>query len=123
MTNDPSYEEQLRLLAGLDFSHPSDDMPLTGNVTLRDRFQRASYFSGAVPPRRRGRSARPWRVMAIARNASVPFGAPYSEFGVYDTEYRTVCDLTNLCDHFELTSLPQRDLDQADRLRPPARNC
>ena len=36
----------------------------------------------------------------------VPFGAPYSEFGVYDTEYRTVCDLTNLCYYFELTTAP-----------------
>ncbi len=25
MTNDPPYDEQLRLLAGLDFSHPADE--------------------------------------------------------------------------------------------------
>ena len=34
-------------------------------------------------------------LMAIMRNVSVPFGAPYTEFGVYNTEYRTVVDLTN----------------------------
>ena len=121
MTNDPSYEEQLRLLAGLDFSHPSDDMPLPGNVNPRDRFQRASYFSALLPPPRDERAAVAG-VMAIARNASVPFGAPYSEFGVYDTEYRTVCDLTNRCYYFELTTAPNviwTELDKLD-LQPGA---
>ena len=43
-------------------------------------------------------------VMAIMRNVSVPFGAPYAEFGVYNTEYRTVTDLTNRMYFFELTT-------------------
>ena len=55
--------------------------------------------------------------MAIARNASVPFGAPYSEFGVYDTEYRTVCDLTNRCYYFELSTAPNVILDRAGQAR------
>ena len=33
-------------------------------------------------------------LIAIMRDVSVPFGAPYTEFGVYNTEYRTVVDLT-----------------------------
>ena len=115
MTNDPSYEEQLRLLAGLDFSHPSDDMPLPGNVNPRDRFQRASYFS-ALLPEPRDESAAVAGVMAIARNASVPFGAPYDKFGIYDTEYRTVCDLTNRCYYFEFTTAPNVIWTELDKL-------
>jgi penicillin V acylase-like amidase (Ntn superfamily) len=118
MTNDPPYDEQLRLLAGLDLSSPHDDMPLPGNVNPRDRFQRASYFS-ALLPEPRGERAAVAGVMAIARNASVPFGAPYREFGVYDTEYRTVCDLTSRCCYFEFTTAPNviwTELEQA-RLR------
>ena len=42
MTNDPTYDEQLTLLAQQDFSHPSRDMPLPGNVNAVDRFQRAA---------------------------------------------------------------------------------
>ena len=45
-------------------------------------------------------------MLAIMRNVSVPFGAPYGEFGVYNTEYRTVCDLTNRVYFFELTTSP-----------------
>ena len=44
--------------------------------------------------------------MAIMRNVSVPFGAPYGDFGVYNTEYRTVTDLTNNMYFFELTTSP-----------------
>ena len=43
MTNDPTYEQQLALLQKQDFSKPSSDMPLPGNVNPRDRFQRATY--------------------------------------------------------------------------------
>ncbi len=121
MTNDPAYDEQLRLLATLDFSRPSGDMPLPGNVNARDRFQRASYFSALLPPPRDEREAAAG-VLAIARNVSVPFGAPYSDFGIYDTEYRTVCDLTNRCYYFELTTAPNviwTELDKLD-LKPGA---
>jgi choloylglycine hydrolase len=42
MTNDPPYDQQLALLKQQDFSHPSSDMPLPGNVKPTDRFQRAT---------------------------------------------------------------------------------
>jgi choloylglycine hydrolase len=45
-------------------------------------------------------------VLAIARNVSVPFGAPYKGFGIYNTEYRTATDLTNGRYFFELTTSP-----------------
>ncbi len=44
--------------------------------------------------------------MAIMRNVSVPFGAPYAEFGVYNTEYRTVIDLKDKLYLFELSTSP-----------------
>jgi choloylglycine hydrolase len=105
MTNDPPYDEQLALLKGLDFSKPSSDLPLPGNVNPRDRFQRASYYLGMLPEPRNEREAVAG-VLAIARNVSVPFGAPYRGFGVYNTEYRTAIDLTNGRYFFELTTSP-----------------
>jgi choloylglycine hydrolase len=42
MTNDPTYDEQLALLKQHDFSKPSSDTPLPGNVKAADRFQRAA---------------------------------------------------------------------------------
>src|SRR5690606_5440128 len=49
MTNDPTYDEQLALLAKQDFSHPTRELPLPGNVNPVDRFQRAAYYSALLP--------------------------------------------------------------------------
>ena len=105
MTNDPTYDEQLTLLAAQDFSNPSSAMTLPGNVNPVDRFQRAAYYSALLPKPASEREAVAG-VMAIMRNVSVPFGAPYADFGVYNTEYRSVCDLTNRTYFFELTTSP-----------------
>lgn len=105
MTNDPTYDEQLALLAEQDFSQPSSDMPLPGNVNPRDRFQRAAYYSALLPEPKSEREAAA-SVLAIMRNVSVPFGAPYRDFGIYNTEYRTVADLTHGRYFFELTTSP-----------------
>ncbi len=115
MTNDPTYDEQLALLSQQDFTHPSRDMPLPGNVNAVDRFQRAAYYSALLPRPDSEREAVA-SVMAIMRNVSVPFGAPYAEFGVYNTEYRTVTDLTNRMYFFELTTSPNVIWVQMDRL-------
>jgi len=105
MTNDPPYDQQLALLQGLDFSHPSSDTPLPGNVAPTDRFARASYYSALLPEPKDEREAVAG-VLAIARNVSVPFGAPYRGFGIYNTEYRTVSDLTHGRYFLELTTSP-----------------
>ncbi|BBY90262.1 linear amide C-N hydrolase [Mycolicibacterium tokaiense] len=115
MTNDPTYDEQLQLLAAHDFSHPTGVTPLPGNVNAVDRFQRAAYFSALLPEPAGERQAVA-AVMAVARNVSVPFGAPYEDFGVYNTEYRTVCDLTNRTYYFELTTSPSVLWAQLDGL-------
>ncbi len=116
MTNDPTYAEQLALLSQQDFSHPSREMALPGNVNAVDRFQRAAYFSALLPKPASEREAVA-SVMAIMRNVSVPFGAPYAEFGVYNTEYRTVTDLSNRIYFFELTTSPNVLWVQMDRLK------
>ena len=105
MTNDPSYDQQLALLAGQDFSNPSSDMPLPGNVNPRDRFQRASYYLALLPDPASEREAAA-SILSVARNVSVPFGAPYKSFGIYNTEYRTAMNLTDRRYYFELTTSP-----------------
>lgn len=105
MTNDPTYDQQLELLQKLDFSKPSSDTPLPGNVKPTDRFQRAAYYVALLPEPQSERQAVAG-MLAVARNVSVPFGAPYKGFGIYNTEYRTVIDLTKLRYYFELTTSP-----------------
>jgi penicillin V acylase-like amidase (Ntn superfamily) len=105
MTNDPTYDQQLALLQKQDFSKPSSDMPLPGNVNPRDRFQRAAYYMALLPQPKNEREAVAG-MFAIARNVSVPFGAPYESFGIYNTEYRTVMNLTDKRYYFELTTSP-----------------
>jgi choloylglycine hydrolase len=119
MTNDPTYDEQLALLGKLDFTKPSSDTPLPGNVKATDRFQRAAYYAAMLPKPGSEREAVA-SVLAIARNVSVPFGAPYKGFGIYNTEYRTVMNLTNQRYFFEFTTAPNviwADLGKFD-LRP-----
>lgn len=123
MTNDPTYNEQLELLSRHDFSHPSMETSLPGNVNAVDRFQRAAYYSALLPEPESERQAVA-AVMAIMRNVSVPFGAPYGDFGIYNTEYRVVSDLTHLVYFFELTTSPNTiwvnfdELDVADGSDP-----
>jgi penicillin V acylase-like amidase (Ntn superfamily) len=105
MTNDPVYDQQLALLAKEDYGKPSSTLTIPGNVNPVDRFHRASYFVQLLPEPKNEREAVAG-VLAIARNVSVPFGAPYKDFGIYNTEYRTVCNLTNKTYYFELTTSP-----------------
>jgi penicillin V acylase-like amidase (Ntn superfamily) len=117
MTNDPTYDQQLALLRKADFSKPSSEMPLPGNVNPRDRFLRAAYYEALLPEPKNEREAVAG-IFAIARNVSVPFGAPYQNFGIYNTEYRTVMNLTDKRYYFELTTSPNviwADLTRMDR--------
>jgi penicillin V acylase-like amidase (Ntn superfamily) len=116
MTNDPTYDQQLELLKQHDFSHPSSDTPLPGNVRATDRFQRVAYYAAILPDPKNEREAVA-SSLAIVRNVSVPFGAPYKGFGIYNTEYRTVSNLTQQRYYFELTTIPNviwADLNKFD---------
>ena len=57
-------------------------LPLPGNVNAVDRFQRATYYTALLPDPATERQAVA-HLLSVMRNASVPFGAPYGEFGVY----------------------------------------
>lgn len=105
MTNDPTYDEQLALLREMDFSKPSSEIPLPGNVKATDRFQRAAYFSAMMPEPKTEREAIA-SILAVTRNVSVPFGAPYKNFVNYNTEYRTAINLNARRYLFELTTSP-----------------
>ncbi|MFJ3828842.1 linear amide C-N hydrolase [Streptomyces sp. NPDC090046] len=93
MTNEPAYDEQLRLLREqvrrvreLGHDEPSSEVPLPGNVNSVDRFQRAAYFSALLPEPADDRQAIAG-ILAVTRNASVPFGVPYRE-GRPDVQHR-----------------------------------
>jgi choloylglycine hydrolase len=105
MTNDPTYDEQLALLKKQDFSKPSSTVPVPGNVNAIDRFQRATYYLNNLTKPASEREAAAG-ILAVARNVSVPFGAPYKGFGLYNTEYRTAANLTDKTYFFELTTSP-----------------
>ena len=106
MTNDPPLDEQLAHLATFDFRNATRQMPLPGNVDPKDRFVRSAYFLQMLPEPKNDRDAIAG-IIAIARNASVPFGAPNNLPGtLYNTEYRTAIDLTNRRYFFELSTVP-----------------
>ncbi|MDO8267786.1 MAG: linear amide C-N hydrolase [Moraxellaceae bacterium] len=106
MTNDPAYDEQLANLARYDFTNATRQTQLPGNVDPRDRFVRSAYYLKMLPEPKSEREAIAG-ILAIARNASVPFGAPNNIPGsLYNTEYRTAIDLSNRRYFFELTTTP-----------------
>ncbi len=106
MTNDPPYDEQLRQLEKWNFKDATRETPLPGNVNPIDRFVRANYFLQTLREPQDERAAIA-TVFSIARNASVPFNAPYKRVGtIYDTEYRTVTNLNGRRYFFELTTSP-----------------
>jgi choloylglycine hydrolase len=106
MTNDPPYDKQLALLSKYNFTDATRNTALPGNVSPTDRFIRASYFLHFIAQPKSDREAIA-NVLSIARNVSVPFGAPNNAPGtVYNTEYRTALDLTNKRYFFELATAP-----------------
>ena len=104
MTNAPEYDKQLELLSNKDFANPTMETQVPGNVNPRDRFQRATYFLSVLtkPTTERAGVA---GMFGLIRNVSIPFGAPVNG-STFDTEYRTVSDLTADRYFFELTMAP-----------------
>lgn len=67
--------------------------------------QRAAYFMDVLPEPKGERQAVA-SMLAIIWNCSVPFGAPYGDFGIYNTEYRAVTNFTSRRYYYELTTDP-----------------
>lgn len=106
MTNDPSYPEHLAYRATFNFDGATRQTAIPGNVDPAHRFIRADYYRQMLPEPKNEREAIAG-ILAIARNVSVPFGAPNKVPGsLYNTEYRTAVDLTNRKYYFELTTSP-----------------
>ncbi|MEQ5836338.1 linear amide C-N hydrolase [Marinobacter sp. NFXS9] len=109
MTNDPAFPEQLKMLGQQDYSNPSRDMTLPGNVNPIDRFQRASYFLNVLKEPASDRAAVA-TMMSLLYNVSVPIGAPYkgrdSTYDSYSTEYRTIADQKRRRYFLQLSTLP-----------------
>jgi len=106
MTNDPSYDQQLANRASYNFDNATRQTPIPGNTDAKDRFIRADYYRQWLPEPKDTREAIA-ATLAIARNVSVPFGAPNRAPGsLYNTEYRTAMDLTNRTYFFEFTTAP-----------------
>jgi penicillin V acylase-like amidase (Ntn superfamily) len=104
MTNAPEYDKQLERLGQRDFANPTMETQVPGNVNPRDRFQRATYdLSVLTKPKteREGIAG----MFGLIRSVSIPFGAPVNG-STFDTEYRTVSDLTGKRYFFELTTAP-----------------
>lgn len=106
MTNDPPFDQQLAYLKQFNFTNATRQTMLPGNVDPTHRFVRATYFEEMLPKTKTERQAIAG-VLAIARVVSVPFGAPNNLPGsLYNTEYRTAQDMTNLRYVFELADQP-----------------
>ena len=106
LTNDPSYDQQLAYRARFNFDNATRETPIPGNTDAKDRFIRADYYRQWLPDPKDTRESISG-ILAIARNVSVPFGAPNRAPGsLYNTEYRTAIDLTNRRYYFELTTAP-----------------
>jgi len=104
MTNAPSYDEQLTLLNTRDFKNPTMETQVPGNVNPRDRFQRATYYLSVLSAPKSEREGIAG-MFTLIRSVSIPFGAPVNG-STFDTEYRTVSDLTKTRYYFELTTAP-----------------
>jgi penicillin V acylase-like amidase (Ntn superfamily) len=75
--------------ATFNFDNATRETSIPGNTNGKDRFIRADYYRQWLPEPKNTREAIAG-ILAIARNVSVPFGAPNRAPGsLYNTEYRT----------------------------------
>ncbi|WP_329911578.1 linear amide C-N hydrolase [Serratia quinivorans] len=133
VTNDPPYDQQMATLKamisgmakrGENIAHPNSNTALPGNVSPLDRLVRASYFLHLLPPPKTEREGIA-DMLAITRNVSVPFGAPYKPaagMAVYNTEYRTAMSLKPDTQRyfFELTTQPSVVWAELGKIAVPA---
>ena len=115
MTNSPSYGEQLELVTRFDGLGGTATLP--GTTLAADRFARAAYYSGRLPPAK-GPVDAVAGMFSVIRNAAQPFRIPdEGKPEVSQTIWQTVTDLTNRRYVFASTTKPNViwiDLDAAD---------
>jgi choloylglycine hydrolase len=103
MANDPTFDEQLAHRDRFVGFGGREEIP--GNITSPERFVRASYFLQYLPTPATPAEAVAG-VLGVARNVSVPFGAPYDDFSVYPTWWASVVDVTHRTLFFQSTLAP-----------------
>ncbi len=104
MTNSPTYDQQLALNAY--WEQVGGAVMLPGTSRAADRFVRASFYVGAIPPTA-GVVKALAGVFGVIRNASAPFGvASPGEPNVAATRWRTVIDQKNRVYYFESAESP-----------------
>ena len=117
MANDPSYEKQLANARRYEVF--GGDQHLPGDIISADRFVRAKYFLEHLPEPANELEAVAG-VVGLARNVSIPFGAPDNLFPSYPTWWLSAADLTNRVYGFQSTRSPSfiwldlRELDVSE---------
>ena len=114
MSNSPTLDEQLANRSR--YRAFGGELPPPGDITSLDRFVRASYFLHYLPEPENVEQAVAGVFQLIA-NVSVPYGAPYSDGGVYPTWWQSGADLTNGVYYFGSTRSPSIFWVSLDRLR------
>lgn len=103
MTNSPTLDRQLENLSR--YRPFGGELPPPGDITSADRFVRSAYFLHYLPEPESVEEAVAGVFQLIA-NVSVPYGAPYSDGGVYPTWWRAGADLTHRVYYFGSTRSP-----------------
>jgi len=115
MTNSPTFDEQLALMAYWDSVGGHKFLPGTRNSP--DRFVRATFYNRTLPEPKDYREAIA-SVLSVVRNVSSPFGKPDPEKpNVSSTIWRTVADQSHKVYFFESTISPNTiwvDLNKLD---------
>jgi penicillin V acylase-like amidase (Ntn superfamily) len=103
LANDPAYDEALALVDPDGYADLTRNDPLPGNTKSSDRFVRANFYLDFLRRTKPASlEAAKAGLMSVARNVSVPIGAPMDEPGTVDeTDYRTLSDLTHRTYTFE----------------------
>jgi len=115
MTNSPTFDQQLALMAYWDTIGGHKFLPGTRNSP--DRFVRASFYNRTLPEPKNYREAIA-SVLSVIRNVSSPFGRPDPQKpNVSSTVWRSVADQTHKIYFFESTIAPSTiwiDLNKLD---------
>ena len=105
MTNSPVFSEQLKLNGYWVTRDRTKELP--GSIQSPDRFVRASYYVGQLPPTTDRRQALAG-VMSVMRNISVPWGTPDPEHpNISPTWWRTLIDQSDQVYYFDSALSPQ----------------
>ena len=103
MANSPALDEQLENLTR--YRSFGGELSLPGDITSPDRFVRAAYFLEHLPEPADVEEAVAG-VFGVIGSVAVPYGAPYSDGGVYPTWWRSGADLTHRVYYFGSTRSP-----------------